>query len=62
MYKITFEDNGGRKALTSSGRTETKVFYTYTEAEIILTSLIKHSMYDKKWAIEQLDSNTKIAE
>lgn len=62
MYKITFEENGCRKVLTSSGRTQMKVFHTYAEAEIIVTSLEKYSMYDKKWKIERLESKPAVTE
>ncbi|SDJ10863.1 hypothetical protein [Salimicrobium halophilum] len=60
MYKITFEDHGIRKVLTSSGSTETKVFQTYVEAKLMMTNLEKHAMYDKQWAIEPLESEQSL--
>ncbi|WP_347861015.1 hypothetical protein U0355_09955 [Salimicrobium sp. PL1-032A] len=62
MYKITLEEHGKRKVLTSSGTTETKHFHTYMEAELMVTHLKKYSMYDKQWAIEPMESQQSMIE
>lgn len=62
MYKVTFTENGVRKELTSSGRTDTKKFSTYAEAEIVVSRLEKHSTYNKAWAIEEIKEERTITD